>query len=57
MCIPYAPQDRDVTIRLTYVLLGAWADNRDNLADLRGSIHPSDARANIQLKESLVCDT
>ena len=57
MCIPYAPRDRDVAIRLTCVLLGAWTDNRDNLVDLCESVHPSAARVNIQLKESLVHDT
>ena len=57
MCIPYAPRDRDVAIRLTCALLGAWTDNRDNLADLCGSVHSSAARANLQLRESLVRDT
>ena len=57
MCIPYAPRDRDVAIRLTCALLGAWTDNRDNLADLCGSVHSSAARANLQSRESLVRDT
>ena len=56
MGIPYAPRDRDVALRLTIVLLGAWENNRDNLANLCGSVHPSAARANIHLRESLVCD-
>ena len=57
MCIPYAPRDRDVAIRLTCALLGVWTDNRDNLADLCGSVHSSAARTNLQSRESLVCDT
>ena len=57
MCIPYAPRDRDVAIRLTCALLGAWTDNRDNLADLCGSVHSSAARTNLQSRESLVRDT
>ena len=57
MCIPYAPRDRDVAIRLTCVLLSVCVDNRDNLTDLCGSVHPSATRANIQLRENLVCDT
>ena len=57
MCIPYAPRDRDVAIRLTCVLLGAWTDNRDNLADFYGSVHSSVARTNLQSRESLVRDT
>ena len=57
MCIPYAPRDRDVAIRLTCALLGAWTDHRDNLADLCGSVHSSAARANLQSRESLVRDT
>ena len=56
MCIPYAPRDRDVAIRLTCALLGAWTDNRDNLADLYESVHSSVARINIQSRESLVRD-
>ena len=57
MCISYASRDRDVAIRLTCALLGAWTDNRDNLANLWGSVHPSVAWANLQLRKSLVCDT
>ena len=57
MCIPYAPRDRDIAIRLTCTLLGVWTDNRDNLTDLCESVHSSAARANLQLKESLVRDT
>ena len=57
MGILYASRDRDVALRLTSVLLGAWIHNRDNLADLCGSVHPSATRANIQLRESLVRDT
>ena len=51
------PRDRDVALRLTSVLLGVWADNRDNLTDLCGSVHPNATRAYIQLRESLVRDT
>ena len=57
MCIPYAPRDRDVAIRLTCALPGSWTDNQDNLVDLCGSVHSSAARANLQLRKSLVCDT
>ena len=57
MCIPYVLRDRDVAIRLTCVLLGAWTDNRDNLTDLYGSVHSSAERANLQSRESLVRDT
>ena len=57
MCIPYAPRDRDVAIRLTYALLGAWIDNRDKLTDLCGNVHLSAARANLQSRENLVRDT
>ena len=38
-------------------MIGAWADNLDNLADLCGSVHSSASRANIQSRESLVRDT
>ena len=57
MCIPYAPRDRNVAIRLNCTLLGAWTYNRDNLADLYGSVHSSAARTNLQSRESLVRDT
>ena len=57
MCIPYAPRDRDVAIRLICALLGTWTDNRDNLADLCGSVHSSAARTNLQSRENLVRDT
>ena len=57
MCIPYAPRDRDVAIRLTCALLGAWTDNRDNLADLCRNVHSSAVRTNLQSRESLVRDT
>ena len=57
MGIPYAPRDRDMTLRLTIVLLGVWTDNRDNLVDLCESVHSSAARTNLKSRESLVHDT
>ena len=54
---PLCPKRSRCCYRLTCALLGAWTDNRDNLADLCGSVHSSAARANLQLRESLVRDT